>query len=351
MKMELWRFPLQDNLKRYAQYDSSLLMECWQLLKKHLQDGCWEESILNPIVKSNANTCKMVKIKKPTPAEEDMIKYRIPQQDIILYKTLHMWRIFRARHVDEKPTEVLTNPELAKLVTQKPANDDDLKSVFHNKTIPRWIIDVTHEIFHLVHPPKEPENEFYMEFGVDDNEIHKRTVQIQEEPIPDEWIEDDGILIVNAPKDSIFEEWLPSRCTPEPDVLISEPIFETSSTTMETQKREHCRLVKAPENVPAFRKKWIPNPPQKPPSPKNNEPGALKRKRETPKYKPRPHGVPRKRKKPTPELKIYGQRRRSFNKRQRKLDKQLKVTVEFPSVSSPKSTFGGGMCRQLAPVE
>jgi len=49
-----WRvYPLPDELRKYAQLDSSLLLLCWQALKPQMRDGHWKGHKLDPIRQSN----------------------------------------------------------------------------------------------------------------------------------------------------------------------------------------------------------------------------------------------------------------------------------------------------------
>jgi len=49
-----WRLkPLPRVMFEYAQADSSLLLESWQILNTYLKDELWKSSPLNPIKRSN----------------------------------------------------------------------------------------------------------------------------------------------------------------------------------------------------------------------------------------------------------------------------------------------------------
>ncbi|CAL8135783.1 unnamed protein product [Orchesella dallaii] len=324
-----WRvFPLPEKLQLYAQYDSALLMKCWQILKKGLADGSWEDSPLNPIDKSNANTCKIVKLRRPSTAEEDKLGYNILPEETNHYNKLHSWRLQRAKIVDEKPKEVITGPELAKIVKMKPKTEIELRSVFRSKTIPRWLVDVTHEIINLIHPPVVEEiDDRRQETTIECHDSNSEEMECEQE-LPVEIYSRKVEEVEFEKEEDVFEIFAPL------DSLIP-------SSPPQGVTKSHIRTVKAPQTVPLRRKKWISNPPQKPPQPKQKH---LKLKRDTPRYVPRPEGVPRKRSKLTPEQKAYQTKRRSFNRRQRKQIKKLQVTVEFSDGSPPKSTFVGGMC-------
>lgn len=77
-----WRiFPLPPDMRRYARYDSSLLIQCWEIVKEQLKDISWRGSELNPLVRSSKLTASLYSLKDYNTATQIMAKLEVPEAD------------------------------------------------------------------------------------------------------------------------------------------------------------------------------------------------------------------------------------------------------------------------------
>ena len=104
-----WRiFPLPPEMIKYAQYDTSLLMMCWQELKDQMRDLYWQDHVLNPITASNHLTAAMYKFPNYENCESEIAKEGITPARQNTFRAFWKWRLERARYVDEPLEKVLS---------------------------------------------------------------------------------------------------------------------------------------------------------------------------------------------------------------------------------------------------
>jgi len=298
-----WRIhPLPENMKLYAMYDSFLLLKCWDLLRVNLIDGAWEQSSLNPFLKSNAMAAKGFKGKVYPSATQDASRMAVTTENMSVFTSLHYWREQRARFVDEPPSEVINTKELAEIVKKKPSSLEELKSVFAPYNYPFWIKEVKDEMLQLINAAQVP-------------------VPMETD---DDWEEE---LLIHAPEEDFL---LPP--TPAPQAFVQVPAEnKKEKPKIKSVVRDVSQLSKLPE----VRKKWTSVPPH--PVKRVNPNRPLKR-------KSRP---PRRRIALSPESRKYQRRRRTFNYRRNKQERKYKICLQLPVTSegpSLEEPFKEGVC-------
>jgi len=349
-----WRiFPLPKMMQKYAQYDTKLLVKCWEILKLHFWDGMWENSPVNPFRLSNLQTATIYKLKTETPFSAAK-KHPEAYQDFVMFSRIHWWRENRARAVDESPNEVMSMRELLALTKARPKTEDEMRTVFTPHAIPRWVRQVKDELLNFLVTPVGKEQE-------------------KDEVMNDD---DEEILIISAPMDIDLDLYQTTLVPSERDMEIvssqmttaDAPSSKLNSPVKEKEEEIQTeplqiittlkRVVTIPEEtrvvrdvssfvrLPMTYKKWTSNPPGMDPIKRSQ--GQIVRKRKQ--REPRPEGQSRNRIPLTAERKSYGRRRRQHNLRRNRQLKKHGIIIVREETSSPGGTSGGGMCGEQSHI-
>jgi ribonuclease D len=233
-----WRLlPLPNAMFQYAQSDSSLLLECWQILKRQLVDEQWKNSQINPITVSNNIAIKSYKENKQTQPSEDLQRYPVSNEQHELFIDLHQWRLQRAMYVDEPPSEIITTQELQKLVNSSPTTIESLKSIFHPKSTPKWIRGLEEELFSI---------------------IRKYTVDSQQTKIQPTTNTDDDwdVLQIHAPNIPVYETPISFTITQNEIVPTQIPMEIELPATINQQESEWKRSINATKSAPTIYKTY-----------------------------------------------------------------------------------------------
>ena len=327
-----WRiFPLTSEMIKYAKYDTSLLLECWQILKQEMSDLHWIDHPRDPIKASNQLTAVMYEFPKPANCEDEIVKQGVSAALQPKFEAFWKWRLERARYVDELPQRVISVSSMLKVLRDNPQTVEELRTVFLLKPLPKWIENVENDVLNLLKQQPvvqevireiTPEKDMPMECeSTVDWDMQDKSNSVNDNNY-------ESLIELHAPQSPIDPEVAPEVAE------SSVPLPQKSPT----YRDDPAALAELPFRL----RKWKGIPPKRPPSPKPNS-SREGRARVRPK---RPPGVPRRRKKLSPTSKAYQTRRRNFNQRQRRKLKKKKAAQDKPEVKvpPPTTTFGGRMC-------
>ncbi len=300
-----WRiYPLPDEMKKYAHYDSFLLIKSWEQLKVNLIDFHWDDSSLNPFLKSNQMVSSLYKMKKHSSADADMTRLAVADKHRFCFQKIHQWRDNRAREVDEPPSEIMNTKEVKKISENKPKNEAELCAVFSPLSLPKWIRDVKDSLLSIIVDSCESVT-ITIEHDVNDK-LPQDTLSVNTM----EWEEETEVPSTNTHKS-----------------VQSSRIIQHHEPTL-----HYVRDTSALKRLPFVKKKWISNPPRG--RRKFPSPGPLKLTKKTEEIQEK-----RQRRKLSPESNRYQRRRRQFNYRQNKKIRKAKIHLVQEQLSSPGSSL------------
>jgi len=196
-----------------------------------------------------------------------------------LFVDIHLWKVERAKYVDESTSEVLRSHHIIKIVLNKPSKAVDLRSIFGR---------VEEQVVELIHPMQRQLQ-------------HHSDVLVKDE---DDWesleIHALSVLVhLNEVAAPMFEE----------------PITTENDDEVEIEEKDEPVII-AKSNAPDINERWIPKYP-----PKSDQPLRLKRPAVDPIKHKRPK-VPR-----TEEARKRQRVRRKFSWRRNQKLKRVTVTI------------------------
>ncbi|CAL8117413.1 unnamed protein product [Orchesella dallaii] len=146
-QMKDWREdPLPEDMAKYAQYESSMLLEVWQLLKEKLEDNHkkLDEDWKPPISEGNNEVSISYQLPSYEIQSTNVIAYGVEKaEDMELLGLLQNWRVAKAKEVDESLNSVVDFEALCKMARERPTNLAELRKCFRGHNYPthlevRW---------------------------------------------------------------------------------------------------------------------------------------------------------------------------------------------------------------------